>query len=163
MGIPGAVFTHRTDTAATATSAPNGRFDLMCIPAADGFVDVTSSAVVPGTVVVRKDALSLLPTQSYRSFTPARAADFGFDASLGHVHVHVAGNGARTVTTAAAPGVQKTFDGASWNDGNSGTDIYLGNIAPGTTTLTVSGGNAIGGGSIPITAGQFTWITIVAY
>lgn len=165
MGIFGATFTHRDDPGATDMTAPNGRFE-MCIPAADGFVDVTpmaGSELVAGTVVVDRDVLSLLPIQSYRSFTTMRAADFGFDAGLAHVFVHVAGD-PRSVTTASAPAVQKVFDGTMWSDGTTGTDIYLGNIdvGGGTTTLVVTGGNAVGGGSIPLTAGSFTYVTLIA-
>jgi outer membrane protein TolC len=68
----------------------------------------------------------------------------------------------RTVTTADAPGVKKQFDGTTWVDGNTGTDIYLGNIAGTTTSLSVSGGSATGAGTIPLTPGEFTYVTIVA-
>lgn len=164
MGINGATFKHRADPAATSTTAPNGRFD-MCIPAADGFVDVTQMAgsdVIAGTVVVNKNVISLQPVQSYRSFTTTRAADFGFSMTQAHVFVHVHG-GSRTVMTAASASVQKTFDGTSWVDGNAGTDIYLGNVDPqGMTMLTITGGNAIGGGMIPLTEGKFTYVTVIA-
>jgi hypothetical protein len=164
MGIPQATFALRSDPATKSTTAPNGRFE-MCIPPADGFVDITpmaASDIVPGTVVVQKDVLKLLPIQSYRSFTEARAAEYGFSASDAHVFVHVAG-GSRTVATAAAAGVKKTFDGTTWADGNTGSDIYLGNIpVQATTTLTISGGSVLGGGSIPLTAGAFTYVTVIA-
>lgn len=164
MGIPQATFAVRGDPATTSTTAPNGRFD-MCIPAADGFVDVTQmvgSDLVAGTVVVQKDVLKFLPIQSYRSFTPTRAAEYGFSPTQAHVFVHIVG-GSRTVTTAANASVKKSFDGAAWVDGNAGTDIYLGNVDPqGTTSLTISGGNVLGGGTIPLTEGAFTYVTLIA-
>ncbi len=163
MGVFGAHFTLQGDAAKTTMTAPNGRF-ILCLPAADGLVDVepmAGSDYVGGTVVVDKMVVQSRAMLSYRSFTATRAADFGFDAGQAHVYVHVDGD-ARTVTTAAAPGVQKTFDGATWTDGNSGTDIYLGNIAGTSTSLTVSGGDAIGAGTIPLVAGEFTYVTIVA-
>jgi hypothetical protein len=164
MGIPGATFRHRTDTAVSDTTAPNGRFDEMCIPPEDGFVDVTpgsGSLYIGGTVVIEKDVYSLLPPLTFRSFTEARGADFGFDAQLAHVYVHVVG-GARGVESSATAGVQQQFDGTTWTSGNTGTDVYLGNIAPGMTTLTVTGGSAIGAGTIPLTAGQLTFVTLIA-
>lgn len=164
MGIPGATFTHRADPAATDATAPNGRFE-MCIPAADGFVDITpagGSDIIAGTVVINKNVVSLQPVQSYRSFTTTRAADFGFSSTQAHVFVHVHG-AARTVMTTANASVQKTFDGTNWVDGNAGTDIYLGNVDPqGTTMLTITGGSAIGGGTIPLTEGKFTYVTVIA-
>ena len=102
----------------------------MCIPAEDGLVDVTQMAgseLVGGTVVANRAVIQSGAMLSYRSFTPARAAEYGYSASLAHVHVHVDG-GARTVSTQTAAGIQKIFDGTAWADGNTGTDIYLGNI-----------------------------------
>jgi hypothetical protein len=164
MGIPQATFALRSDPATNHVTAPNGRFE-MCIPPEDGFVDVTPMAgsnLVAGTVVVKKDVLKFLPIQSYRSFTPTRAAEYGFSATQAHVFVHIAG-GSRTVTTAATASVKKNFDGTAWVDGNTGTDIYLGNVDPqGTTTLTVTGGSVLGGGSIPLTEGAFTYVTLIA-
>jgi len=164
MGIPQATFALRTDPATKSTTAPNGRFE-MCIPPADGFVDVTPMAgsdLVAGTVVVKKDVLKFLPIQSYRSFTTTRAADYGFSPTQAHVFVHIAG-GSRTVTTVANASVKKTFDGAAWVDGNTGTDIYLGNVDPqGMTSLAITGGSVVGGGTIPLTEGAFTYVTLLA-
>lgn len=162
-GIFGAHFTLEGDATKTTMTAPNGRF-ILCVPAEDGLVDVETMAgsdYVGGTVVVNKMVVQSGAMLSYRSFTTTRAADFGFDAGKAQVYVHVHG-GSRTVTTAAAPGVKKAFDGTTWADGNSGTDIYLGNIAGTSTTLNVSGGGATGAGTIPLAAGEFTYVTIVA-
>jgi hypothetical protein len=165
LGIFGATFTHRMDTSKTSTTAPNGRF-LMCIPAADGFVDVApsaSSSYIGGAVVVNRAVVTSGAMLSYRSFTATRAQAFGFLPGLAHVFVHVEG-AARTVGTAAPAQVKKVFAGAAWADGDTGNDVYLGNIDPsgGTTLLTVAGGSAIGAGSIPLTAGAFTYVTVVA-
>lgn len=164
-GIFGAKFTHRTDTTKTSSTAPNGRF-LMCIPAADAMVDVAPMAgsdYIAGAVVVNKAVVTSGAMLSYRSFTTTRAQAFGFLPALAHVYVHVEG-GIRTIGTAAPAQVKKTLSGAAWTDGDAGTDVYLGNIDPagGTTLLTVTGGNAIGAGSIPLTAGAFTYVTVVA-
>ena len=97
----------------------------------------------------------------FRSFRATRAADFGFDAAMGHVYVHVIGGG-RTIASSAAAGVTKTFDGTTWTDGNAGTDVYLGNIAGTSTMISVTGGNATGAATVPLTPGAFTYVTIVA-
>jgi hypothetical protein len=164
MGINVAEFTLRSDPSKTDTTAPNGRFE-MCIPPADGFVDITPPAgsnIVGGSVVVEKGVLQFLPVQSYRSFTPTRAAEYGFSPTQAHVFVHI-GGGSRTVASSVAAGVSKTFDGTAWTDGDTGTDLYLGNLDPqATTKLTITGGGVIGGTTIPLTAGQFTYVTLLA-
>lgn len=161
MGVPAATF---SSGATTAKSAPNGRFSL-CIPAADGTVDIEPAAIsyrFGGTAVVKRVVIGLQPTQSYRSLTMTRANDLGISPTKAHVFIHVDG-GARTVSTSIAAGMQKVFDGASWVDGNSGEDIFLGNIeAQPNTTLTVTGGDALGGGVIPLASGQFTYVTVIA-
>ncbi|NVB78881.1 MAG: hypothetical protein HOV81_10835 [Kofleriaceae bacterium] len=158
-GIFAAQFVHRGDPSKMAMTAPNGRF-VMCIPAADGLVDITpmtGSDYVGGTVVVNKAVISSGAMQSYRSFTTTRAADFGFSASMAHVFVHVA-TSAKAVTLGATAGVTKHFDGSAWVDGNTGTDVYFGNVDPqATTTVSVGGTSA---GTIPLTAGKFTYITV---
>jgi hypothetical protein len=162
-GIFGAHFTLQGDATKTTMTAPNGRF-ILCVPAADGLADIepmAGSEYIGGTVKIDKTVIQSGAMLSYRSFTTTRAADFGFDATKAHVFVHVHG-GTRTVTTSDAPGVKKQFDGTSWVDGNTGTDIYLGNIAASTTSLSVSGGGATGASSIPLTPGEFTYLTIVA-
>jgi hypothetical protein len=164
-GIFGARFTLESDPTKTTMTAPNGRF-ILCVPAADGLATVmpmtgTASDYVGGTVKIDKTVIQTGAMLSYRSFTAARAADFGFDTAKASVFVHV-DNGMRTVTTTDAPTVKKHFDGTTWADGNTGTDIYLGGISGTMTSLSVSGGGATGASSIPIAPGQFTWITIIA-
>jgi hypothetical protein len=163
MGIFGATFTLEADPLKSTMTAPNGRF-VMCIPADNGLVTVepmAGSDYVAGQVVVSRMVVQSGALLSYRSFTTTRAADFGFDARLGQVYVHVHG-GSRMVTTATPPGVKKIFDGTAWIDGTTGSDFYLGNIAGTSTTLVVSGGSSFGGGTVPLVPGRFTYVTIVA-
>ncbi|HEX5058748.1 MAG TPA: hypothetical protein VFV99_05270, partial [Kofleriaceae bacterium] len=163
-GIPQATFTVDADPTKTTMTAPNGRF-ILCVAPSDGLATITpmglSANYIGGKVKIDKTVIQSGATLSYRSFTMARAADFGFDAGLAHVFVHVHG-GTRTVTTADAPAVKKHFDGTSWVDGNTGDNIYLGNIAGTTTAIQVSGGGATGASSIPLMAGAFTYVTIIA-
>ena len=165
MGVFSATMTLRSDPSETDVTAPNGRFDLECIPATDGLVDVlamSGSGYVSGTVVVNRNVLAALPVLSYRTFTMTRAADFSFDVSLAHVYVNING-AARTVTTAATPGTMQALASATWSPGNTGNNIYLGNIpVSSTTTLMVSGGSVTGPTTIPLSAGQFTYVTLLA-
>ena len=162
-GILGAQFTLRGDASKTASTAPNGRF-ILCVPAADGLIDITpmsGSNYVAGTLVVNKAVVQSGAMLSLRSFTTTRAADFGFSMTQAQVFVHVDG-GSRTATTSATAGVQKHFENGTWSDGNTGTDIYLGNVDPqGTTSLSVPN-TSKGAGSIPLTTGAFTYVTVIA-
>ncbi len=163
MGIFGATFTLEGDPLKSTMTAPNGRF-LMCIPADNGLVSVVPMAgqtYVPGRIVVSKMVVQSDAIQSYRSFTAARAADFGFDPALAQVYVHVSG-GQRMVMLDSAAGVKKIFDGTAWIDGSVGSDFYFGNVPGTTTTTNVSGGSSFGGGTIPLAPGTFTYLTIVA-
>jgi hypothetical protein len=161
MGVPGVTF---SIGAVSAKTAPNGRF-VLCIPAMDGVVDVAPAAGqyrFDGSIVAERLVLGLQPIQSYRSLSQTRALDLGVSLDKAHVFVHVDG-AARTVTASAAPGIQQVFDGAAWSDGDTGQNIFLGNIEPAaTTTLSVTGGDSLGGGEIPLTAGEFTFVTVIA-
>jgi hypothetical protein len=161
MGVPNATF---SQGGVSAKSAPNGRFS-MCIPAMNGVVDIEPAAAqtrLNGTVVVNRLVLGLQPLQSYRGLPMTEATSLGLSPAMGHVFVHVDG-AARTVSTSGAAAIQKHFDGAAWVDGNAGENVFLGNIdAQLTTTLTISGGDSLGGGEIPLTAGEITYVTVVA-
>ena len=99
---------------------------------------------------------------SYRSFTTTRGADFGFDASKGAVFVHIEGT-PRAVTVAGA-GSPFAFNGGAWAAGNTGTNVYFPGVAPGVTGMaTVSmSGTSVGTGSVPVTAGTITYLTVIA-
>lgn len=162
-GIFGAKFTVDSDPTKTTMTAPNGRF-ILCVHPADDTATIEPMAspdYIGGKVKIDKTVIQSGATLSYRSFTSTRAAEFSFDSSKASVYVHVH-NGMRTVTTSDAPAVEKHFDGTSWSDGNTGTDIYLGGISGTTTSVQVSGGSATGAGSIPIEPGKITYLTIIA-
>lgn len=162
-GIIGATYTLRSDPSKTGTTPPNGRF-LLCVPAADGILDFTPMAgsnYVAGSLIINKAVIQSGATLSIRSFTTTRAADFGFSMTQGQVYVHVDG-GARTASTAATASVQKHFENGTWSDGNTGSDIYLGNVDPQAMTSLTVPNTSKGAGSIPLTAGAFTYAIVVA-
>ena len=130
-------------------------------PASGDITPMTGSDYVGGTLVVNKAVVQSGAMLSLRSFKTTRAADFGFSATQAHVYVHVDG-GSRTASTAATASVQKHFENGAWVDGATGSDIYLGNVDPqGMTALTVPN-TSKGAGSIPLTTGAFTYVTVVA-
>jgi hypothetical protein len=99
---------------------------------------------------------------SYRSFRVSRAADFSFTPGKAAVYVHVDG-GDRTASTSTTAPVQKHFDATGmWVDGNTGSDIYLGNLQPDAMTSLSVPNTSKGAGSIPLAATAFTWVTVVA-
>ena len=160
-GILGARFTLRSDPSKTASTAPNGRF-ILCVPAADGIIDITpmsGSEYIGGSLIVNKAVIQSGAMLSLRSFTSTRASDFGFSMTQAHVYVHVDG-AAQTASTTANASVKKHFDNGTWVDGNTGNDIYLGNVDPqGMTSLSVTN-SAKGAGSIPLTEGKFTYVNV---
>jgi hypothetical protein len=162
LGIGFATFVLGTDTTVMDTTAPNGRFDL-CIPKTADSLEVLPAAAseyVGGQVIVHQPALSSTLVQTYRSFKPSRGAAFGYDASKGQVFVHVVG-GQRTVDVTTAT-IKQTFVDGIWTAGNTGTDIYLGNVSATSEVLSVSGGQFSGPVQIPVSPGQFTFVTVVA-
>lgn len=164
-GVMGAKFTLQSDATKTASSAPNGRFIMPCIAPQDALINVepmAGSDYVPGVVVVNKALIQTGAMLSYRSFTTTRGADFGFDAAKAGVFVHVEGT-PRAVTVAGA-GSPFAFDGSSWAMGNTGQNVYFPGVVPGITGMaTVSmSGTSVGTGSVPVSAGTITYLTILA-
>lgn len=164
-GVMGAKFTLQSDATKTASTAPNGRFIMPCMAPQDGLIDVapmTGSNYVPGVVVVNKALVQTGAMLSYRSFTTTRGADFGFDAAKAGVFVHVEGT-PRAVTVAGA-GSPYAFDGSMWAQGNTGKNVYFPGVVPGVTgmaTVTMSG-TTVGAGSVPVSVGTITYLTILA-
>lgn len=168
LGVAGATVVIPTDTTKQALTAPNGRWEL-CVAPKDDVAELfpaAASTYIKGRIIVSKNIQQGVPTLSLRTFTATRAADFGFDDTKAHVFVHVLG-GERTVamTSAFTPQTMQTFANGAWSAGNTGTDLYFGNInATGTAdaSITVSGGEWTGPTTFPIGMGEFTFVTIRA-
>ena len=162
QGVVGAKFTLRSDTTKSASTAPNGRFIMPCIAPADGVIDVVpmaGSGYVPGIVIVNKAVIQTGAMLSYRSFTMTRGADFGFDATKGGVFVNI--QGTPRAVSATGSGTAYAFDGSTWTPSNTGKNVYFAGVSPGTSMVTMSG-TAVGTGSVEVTAGAITYLTIVA-
>jgi hypothetical protein len=162
-------------------TAPNGRFEGICVPnAAVTLLDVTppagtSQCATPaspypmaGIAVANKAVILAGGFFSIRMFTEARrtsffqAAGLIFDPTKAQVFVHVDGT-PRAVSIAAAHGATQAVSGTTWGPGDTGHEVFFPNVDPGggSTMLMVAGG-AIGTGSIPLAAGKFTYLAVLA-
>ena len=103
-------------------------------------------------------------TVSYRMIGMDRMTPFfsglgiTIDSSKSLVYVHVEGT-QKAVTSSGAHDTAIAFNGTGWAAGSTGVDVVFPNTAPGTTM--VDAGGSVGAGSIPTTAGQFTYVTLV--
>ena len=173
-GIFGAHLQVHGDPTRTNTTNPNGRFMVMIAAAATTQIDVTpptaasqctappSTYNVPGILVANKAVIDSGAIISARSFDVDRAPMFGYDAAKAQVLVHVDGM-RRAPSITGTHDATQAFDGTAWAMGTSGVNVYFPNVDPtgGTTTISVQGG-AVGTGPVPIAAGTFTYVTVVA-
>lgn len=105
-----------------------------------------------------------------RTMTSARAAAFyagfgaTFDATRGNLLVHVTGV-PRALAVSGAHGPAQAFTGTAWQAGDTGRDVFFPNIELGgmmpMTTVTVTGGNAVGLGAVPLAAGAITYMAVI--
>lgn len=161
-GVLGSVLTVRGESTFTQTTPPNGRINLT-IPNREVIVDVgpgmdaNGNAYIGGLIVV-DPALAVDDNYKLRTYTMARAADFGYDPLLAQVYVHLEGT-AGPVAIAAAHEPAQSFDGTTWAAGDTGIAVFLPNvvIGGGTTTITVTGATGLPA-SIPLEAGKITFV-----
>jgi len=149
---------------ASATTTANGRWQLCLANDTVVLVDVAAPAgYLGGTIAVFKDVLGANGAFSLRSFTAARGqqAPFLYDATRAQVFVHVIG-GARPVDVSSPHDAGFHFTGSAWAAGQTGTDVYVPNIDPagGVAKVAVDSGTEIG--TVPITAGAFTYVVAAA-
>ena len=172
-GILGAQFTVHGDATRTDTSNPNGRFMLTLVPAFRTQVDITPPTAQsecsqpksmyshPGIIIADSNVINAGGMYSARMFTDADAANFGFDMTKAQVLVHVDGTkGAVSIT--GTHDAAKAFDGNAWAAGATGENVLFPNVDPssGTTNITMAG-STVGGGSAPLAAGTFTFVTLL--
>jgi hypothetical protein len=157
-------------------TAPNGRV-ILCLPDEDKVtLDVTpptagSQCTVPtgqtyniaGTAIVDKAVLAAGGQYSARVFTMMVAQTFNFNPAKAHVLVFVTGTPRPVSLTGNHDTALQYTDATGWVAGNAGTYVYFPNIdpTPGTATVSMTG-TAVGVGDIPLTAGAFTYVSVVA-
>jgi hypothetical protein len=171
-GIKNAMFTVHDDPSQTDMTNPNGRFTLT-IHDARTQVDITppsavsecsvppSNYTLPAIMIIDEQVAASGAILSAREFTTAQTPA-GFDITKAQVLVHVDGT-PRAVSITGTHDAVQAFDGTNWAAGDTGVNVYFPNVdpSPGTTKVTTTG-SALGTGSIPIAAGTFSFLTIVA-
>jgi hypothetical protein len=168
-GIFGAKFTVQGG-GATATTAPNGRFDL-CVPdAPQVLVDVSpptaesqctnphAAYALPGIAVANRAVLAAGGSWSARGFVTSRQV---VDPTKAQVFVHVDGT-PRQVSLVAPHASVQARSNDTWSAGDVGNDVFFLDVDPAGGATELSAGGAIGSGSIPLVAGKATYLTIIA-
>jgi hypothetical protein len=166
MGVFNARLTVEGMPARTATTAPNGRFEL-CVPVALATTfDVDApGAYLDGKTYIEHDALFGTAAASFRVYTQARGAQlYAFNPGLGHILVFLAGDrGELTLDRAHGPplsGNDDNGDGAfKWSAGNSGRYVLFPNVDVSSPTVALSG-DFSGPHPIPVVAGKLTLVAI---
>ena len=167
------------DSTRTDQTNPNGRFQLCLAPAATTQVDITPPTTtsqcvtaglyqIPGIAIANQQVIATGKTISERMIGMDRVMPFftglgvTYDSTKAIVFVHVEGM-AHPVASGAAHDTAIAWDGTTWAAGNSGVNVVFPNtdVTSGTTAISVTGGTAVGTGSVPVVAGTFTYVTIV--
>ncbi len=161
-------------------TAPNGRYILTITPTGPTTrVDVTpptaGSQCLPGNptyavggLLVANDAvIAGGGMYSARMITTTRAQAFygplgGLDTTKAQLFVHVNGI-PRALAISGTSGAPQAYDGTAWGAGATGINVLFPNVDPasGSTMVTMTG-TSVGTGSVPLVAGQFTWISVIA-
>jgi hypothetical protein len=171
-GVNIARLTVHTDTARTDVTSPNGRWELCIKPAPMTLIDVAPPAgasqcashglyQLAGTAVAYEQIISAGTTQSYRMIGMDQVASQfpTFDGGLALVFVHVEGT-QHAVTVSGTHDNPIAWNGTAWAPGDTGVNVVFPNVSGTSTMVGVASGSAIGTGAIPLTAGQFTYVTI---
>ncbi|MBC7976616.1 MAG: hypothetical protein H7138_16710 [Myxococcales bacterium] len=174
-GVFNATLTQRGATAVTDTTNPNGRFELCVARQAQTVIDVAFSASpsecavpqdvypVPGVFVAEQGVVESGVLLSARAMTAMRRATMftqvgaAYSAAQAQLVVHVIGT-TGAVTLAAAHATTQAFTGTTWQAGETGSDVFFANVAPGATQVTI-GSKTV---NVSLDAGVFTYLTIAA-
>jgi hypothetical protein len=180
-GVFGATFTVAGNTSITNTTNPNGRFQL-CIPVADQTrVDITPPTAtsecaptagvyqLPGMAIATHAVIATGQTISTRMIGMNRVMPFfsangiTLDNAKAIVFVHVDGTPG-SILSSAAHDAPLAFDGSAWGSGDTGVNVVFPNtdVSSGTSTVGFTDGSGIGGGTFPVAAHTFTYVTLVA-
>jgi hypothetical protein len=181
-GVFQATFTLSTNSSVTNSTNPNGRFQL-CIPVADQtVVNVTPPTgasqcnpsvglyQLPGIAIATHAVIATGQTFSTRMFGSNREmpffSEFGItpDPAKAIVFVHVDGTPG-SVLVEAVHDQPLEWDGSAWGSGDTGVDVVFPNVTvgnPATTSVAFTDASGTGGGTFPVTANTFTYVTLVA-
>jgi hypothetical protein len=181
-GVYNSKLTITGQSAPADTSNPNGRFEV-CIPhQAITQIDVAQGtnqsqcAMSAGSYPVRavlfaeQAVIDANGKFSARMMTLARQNDMfttkigtAFSDSKAQLVVHVDGAQRQVLISASAThDTTQKFDGASWDAGDTGSDVFFPNVTSGTVQITVAG-NAVGSPvSVALAANAYTYVAVRA-
>lgn len=177
-GVFNSSLTVRGQTAPADMSNPNGRFELCVARQALAAVDVlhgtnqsqctTPRDVYPvrAVLVAEQAVIEAGGRFSARVMTQSRQDEmFGligaaYSAAKAQLVVHVDG-AQRQVTISSAHATTQKFDGAAWAAGDTGSDVFFPDVDPGMTQVTVAG-RSVGGTTLTLEAGAYTYLTVLA-
>jgi hypothetical protein len=166
-GINDAALTVEGEAARTDQTSPNGRFEV-CLAGGAAITRVTvdassASTYLDGVAIAEVEVLAAGATPSFRSFTAMREQRFTPRIELGKAQVFVDVAGAqREVTLPVAYQAALAFDGTSWAAGTTGRAVFFLNVEARTPATTVTmPGSFLGGKSVPLTANQLTFVTLL--
>ena len=174
-GILDSTWTSHDDATATVMTKPNGRVTLSLPPTARMQIDITPPTAgsecttpsgqiynIPGIAIVDRAVNDAGGEFSTRAFSTTRATAFGYNAAKAQVFVHVDGT-PRSVTLTGSHDATQAFDGSTWAAGDTGVNVFFPNVDPSASTATVGmSGASLGTGDVPLVAGTFTYLSIIA-
>jgi hypothetical protein len=151
-----------------AGGAPTTRVDLTPPTTPSGCLTGSPTYAIPGILIANATEISMNTTFSARMLSMPRVTSFyssfggSFDSTKAQVFVHVEGT-PRAVSITGNTAAAQAFSGTAWAAGSTGVDVFFPNVdaSGGTTTVSLTG-NAVGTGSVPIVAGTFTYVTVIA-
>lgn len=163
-GIAAATLTARADPTKTTKTSSSGRFELCIANDAQTLVDVQPpSPYIGGMLVVLKDVTGSNGNFELRSYTKARGqtGPSPFDTTKAQLFVQIIG-GSRAVDVSSKHDAGFHFTGAAWEAGAAGTNVHLPNVDPdgGSTKLVIANSTPLS--TIPLVAGTFTYVVVVA-
>jgi hypothetical protein len=170
-GVNAATFTVEGEAARTDATSPNGRFELCLAKASPTKVTIdptAASTYLGGTAVVELEVLAekrasgdfVIP--SLRSFTAMQELRFVPRVALGKAQVFVDVIGVeRAVTLPATYEKAFAFDGTTWAEGTTGRAVFFTNVDAGADSRVTLPGTFVGGKTVPLTANQLTFVSVV--
>lgn len=170
-GVNAATFTVDGEAARTDQTSPNGRFEL-CIakasPTKIAISPTSASTYLGGTAIAELEVLAekrasgdfVIP--SFRSFTAIQEMRFTPRVALGKAQVYVDVIGEqRAVTLPATYEKAFAFDGTAWAEGTTGRAVFFTNVDTGADSRVTMSGTFVGGKTVPLTANQITFVSVV--
>jgi hypothetical protein len=172
-GVFGATLTVRGAAARTDTTNPNGRFELCLAHQPQTTIDVAFSATasecttpkdtypVPAVLIVDQRIVDTDMVLSAREMTGMRQATMfaqvgaPYDAAKGQLVVHSLGVPG-PVSITASHGTTQAFTGTAWAAGDTGSDVFFPNAAPGATQVSASNQTF----TVTLEAGKYTHLTV---